>query len=319
LTPLHNHPASSHPDLLVGTSTSDDAGVFRIAPDQALVQTVDFFTPIVDDAYDWGRITAANALSDVYAMGARPLTALQLLGWPRNELPFELLGDVVRGGADVMVEAGCVIIGGHSIDDQEPKYGFAVTGTVHPDRIVTNAGAAAGDRLVITKPLGTGIAATAIKAGACPEDLRATVTASMVSLNADAAEAMVDVGVNAATDVTGFGLGGHLREMLTGSGVSAVIDVEALPVFDGVRDLLAAGHYPGGSARNLASIDPFVRGEPDHDIRRIIADAQTSGGLLISVPEDAVDDLISEIGGRGSDAWVIGTTVDDSSGTITLR
>lgn len=319
MTPLHNHPASSHPDLLVGTSTSDDAGVFRIAPDQALVQTVDFFTPIVDDAYDWGRITAANALSDVYAMGARPLTALQLIGWPRDELPFDLLGDVVRGGADVMVEAGCVITGGHSIDDREPTYGFAVTGTVHPDRIVTNAGAWPGDRLVITKPLGTGIAATAIKAGRCPEHVRATVTASMASLNADAAAAMVAVGVNAATDVTGFGLGGHLREMLIGSGLSAVIDVDALPVFDGVRDLLAAGHFPGGSARNLASIDPHVRGEADHDIRRLIADAQTSGGLLISVSGAVADDLMAELTARGSDAWVIGTVTGDGAGTITLR
>ena len=181
----------------MGTSTSDDAGVFRIAPDQALVQTVDFFTPIVDDAYDWGRITAANALSDIYAMGASPLTALQMIGWPRDELPFELLGDVLRGGADVMVQAGCVITGGHSIDDREPKYGFAVTGTVHPDRIVTNAGAKPGDRLVITKPLGTGIAATAIKAGQCPEPVRAAVTDSMVALNAAAAAAMVEIGVNA--------------------------------------------------------------------------------------------------------------------------
>lgn len=303
----------------MGTSTSDDAGVFRIAPDLALVQTVDFFTPIVDDAYDWGRITAANALSDVYAMGARPLTALQLVGWPRDQLPFELLGDVVRGGADVMVEAGCVITGGHSIDDREPKYGFAVTGTVHPDRIVTNAGAEVGDRLVITKPLGTGIAATAIKAGQCPEHLRATVTESMSSLNASAAEAMVSIGVNAATDVTGFGLGGHLREMLTGSGSSAEIETDSLPVFEGVRELLDAGHYPGGSARNLASIDPHVRGDVDHDIRRIIADAQTSGGLLISVPAEATDDLMSEISARGSDAWVIGTITEGDAGTITLR
>lgn len=303
----------------MGTSTSDDAGVFRIAPDQALVQTVDFFTPIVDDAYDWGRITAANALSDVYAMGARPLTALQLLGWPRDELPFELLSEVVRGGADVMVQAGCVITGGHSIDDREPKYGFAVTGTVHPDRIVTNAGAKPGDRLVITKPLGTGIAATAIKAGRCPEPVRAAVTRSMIALNAVAAAAMTDIGVNAATDVTGFGLGGHLREMLIGSGLSAEIHGAALPVFDGVRDLLNAGHYPGGSARNLASIDPHVRGEVDHDMRRLIADAQTSGGLLISVAEAATDDLVDAISAGGSEAWVIGTMTGDEAGIITLR
>ena len=252
-------------------------------------------------------------------MGARPLTALQLIGWPRDELPFGLLEDVVRGGADIMVEAGCVITGGHSIDDREPKYGFAVTGTVHPDRIVTNAGSKVGDRLVITKPLGTGIAATAIKAGACPEDVRRAVTESMVSLNAAAAAAMVDVGVNAATDVTGFGLGGHLREMLVGSGLAATIDGDALPVFDGVADLLDAGHFPGGSARNLAAIDPHVRGDGDHDVRRLIADAQTSGGLLISVPEAAVGDLVSEISGRGSDAWVIGTVTGDDVGTITIR
>ena len=303
----------------MGTSTSDDAGVFRIAPDQALVQTVDFFTPIVDDAYDWGRITAANALSDIYAMGASPLTALQMIGWPRDELPFELLGDVLRGGADVMVQAGCVITGGHSIDDREPKYGFAVTGTVHPDRIVTNAGAKPGDRLVITKPLGTGIAATAIKAGRCPEPVRAAVTDSMVALNAAAAAAMVEIGVNAATDVTGFGLGGHLREVLIGSGLSAEIHGETLPVFEGVRELLDAGHYPGGSARNLASIDPHVRGEVDHDVRRLLADAQTSGGLLISVADEATDELLAAISARGGNAWAIGAMTDDDVGTITLR
>lgn len=282
------------------------------------MQTVDYFTPIVDDAYDWGRITAANALSDIYAMGGQPLTALQLVGWPRDDLPFDLLGEVLRGGADVMVGAGCVITGGHSIDDREPKYGFAVTGTVHPDRIVTNAGACAGDRLVLTKPLGTGIAATAIKAGDCPDELRLAVTNSMVTLNADAAEAMVSVGVNAATDVTGFGLGGHLMEMLTASGLAAVLEAESLPVFEGVRELLDAGHFPGGSARNLASIDPHVRGDVDHDIRRVIADAQTSGGLLISVPEASLGDLVTAISAGGSTPWVIGTLSDAEPGTITL-
>jgi selenide,water dikinase len=280
---------------------------------------VDFFTPIVDDAYDWGRITAANALSDIYAMGASPLTALQLIGWPRDDLPFDVLGDVLRGGADVMLHAGCVIIGGHSVDDREPKYGFAVTGTVHPDRIVTNAGAQAGDRLVLTKPLGTGIAATAIKAGLCPDTVREMVTESMTALNADAAAAMVAVGVNAATDVTGFGLGGHLGEMLAAAGLAAEIETGSLPVFDGIGDLLEAGHYPGGSARNLASIDPHVRGDVDHGIRRIIADAQTSGGLLISVPDRACDDLISEIESRGASAWEIGTITDGEPRSITLR
>ncbi len=315
---MNNHAASTHPDLLVGTSTSDDAGVYRIAPDRALVQTVDYFTPIVDDAYDWGRIAAANALSDVYAMGAQPLTALQLVGWPRDTLSFELLGDVLRGGADVMVDAGCVIIGGHSIDDREPKYGFAVTGTIHPDRIVTNAGARRGDGLVVTKPLGTGIAATALKAGECPEELRRNVTESMIALNAGAAQAMVEVGVNAATDVTGFGLAGHLMEMLTASGLSAVLETEALPVFEGVGDLLDAGHFPGGSARNLASIDPHLHGDVDHDFRRIIADAQTSGGLLISVPAASVADLVSAISAHGTESWVIGSLTDGAPGSITL-
>ncbi len=184
---------------------------------------------------------------------------------------------------------------------------------------MTNAAAKAGDRIVITKPLGTGIAATAIKAGRCPEPVRTAVTESMVSLNAHAAAAMVEIGVNAATDVTGFGLGGHLLEMLTGSGLSATIESGSVPVFEGVRDLLDAGHFPGGSARNLAAIDPHVRGEVDHDVRRLIADAQTSGGLLISVPDESTDDLLSEISARGSEAWVIGTMTADTTGTITLR
>ena len=289
-----------------------------MTPDLALVQTVDFFTPIVDDAYDWGRIAAANALSDVYAMGGRPLTALQLVGWPRDELPFDLLAEVLRGGADVMASAGCVISGGHSIEDREPKYGFAVTGTVHPDRIVTNAGAEAGDRLVLTKPLGTGIIATAIKAGACPDELRLTATESMAQLNANASEAMIEVGVDAATDVTGFGLAGHLREILVASGLDATLEVEALPVFDGVEDLLEAGHFPGGSARNLAAVDPHVRGDGSHLHRRLIADAQTSGGLLIAVGEQSLDDLLAALAARSTDGWIVGTLTGPGPGTITL-
>jgi selenide,water dikinase len=292
--------------------------VYRISPDVALVQTVDFFTPIVDDAYDWGRITAANALSDVYAMGGRPLTALQLVGWPRDELPFDLLADVLRGGADVMASAGCVISGGHSIDDREPKYGFAVTGTVHPERIVTNAGGKAGDRLVMTKPLGTGIIATAIKAGSCPDELRRTATESMAELNAAASEAMVEVGVNAATDVTGFGLAGHLREVLMASGLDAELEVDALPIFDGVAELLDAGHFPGGSARNLAAIDPHVHGDGSHWYRRLIADAQTSGGLLITVAEESLDHLLSALAARSARGWVVGSLTRPGPGTITL-
>ena len=282
------------------------------------MQTVDFFTPVVNDAYDWGRIGAANALSDVYAMGATPMTALQLVAWPRDELPFDLLGDVLRGGADVIASAGCVIVGGHSIDDAEPKYGFAVTGEVHPDRVVTNAGAKPGDRLVLTKPIGTGIIATAVKAGACDPEVAREATHSMAQLNADASIAMVETGVNAATDVTGFGLAGHLREVLAASGVSAFVEIDAVPVLPGAADLLEAGFFPGGSGRNQEAIDPhLVGGSPS--ARQLLCDAQTSGGLLISVPVDSLKPLVDNLGQRGQMAAVIGSVAAGAEGTITLR
>ena len=308
----------SHPDLLVGSSTSDDAGVYRIAPDRALVQTVDFFTPIVDDPYDWGRIAAANALSDVYAMGGEPLTALQLVGWPRDELPFDLLSDVLRGGADVMAEAGCVIAGGHSIDDAEPKYGFAVTGLVHPDRVVANRGARPGDSLVLTKPLGTGIIAPAVKAAACDPLVLDAAVASMTRLNARAAAAMNAIGVSAATDVTGFGLLGHLREILTASGVGAIIDVGSVPILPGAWELLDEGFYPGGSKRNGDSLaESIVGGDPRS--RKMLWDAQTSGGLLISVAQDRADRLVDELRQGGDGAAVIGEIVAGPTGEISLR
>lgn len=308
----------SHPDLLVGSSTSDDAGVYRIAPDRALVQTVDFFTPIVDDAYDWGRIAAANALSDVYAMGGEPLTALQLVGWPRDELPFELLTDVLRGGADVMAEAGCVIAGGHSIDDAEPKYGFAVTGWVHPDRVVANRGARPGDRLILTKPLGTGIIATAVKAGSCEPRVLEGAIASMTRLNARAAAAMSRVGVSAATDVTGFGLLGHLHEILTASDVSAVIDVDSVPILPGAWELLDQGFYPGGSRRNGESLTGSVMGADDRS-RMMLWDAQTSGGLLISIARDRVGRLVDELDQTGDGVAIIGEIVEGPAGRMSLR
>lgn len=308
----------SHPDLLVGSSTSDDAGVYRIAPDRALVQTVDFFTPIVDDAYDWGRIAAANALSDVYAMGGEPLTALQLVGWPRDDLPFDLLSDVLRGGADVMAEAGCVIAGGHSIDDAEPKYGFAVTGWVHPDRVVANRGARPGDRLVLTKPVGTGIIATAVKAGACDPLVLDAAVSSMTRLNARAATAMEEVGVSAATDVTGFGLLGHLREILTASGVGAIVDVGSVPILPGAWELLDEGFYPGGSKRNGDSLAESIVGG-DQRSRNMLWDAQTSGGLLISVAQDRADRLVDELRQGGDGAVVIGEIVEGPTGEISLR
>ena len=318
--PIRDHPATSSPNLLVGLQTSDDAGVWVLASGEALLQTVDFFTPIVDDAYDWGRIAAANALSDIYAMGGTPLTALQLVGWPRTGLPFDLLADVLRGGADVMALSGTTIVGGHSIDDPEPKYGFAVTGLGPPGGVITNAGARPGDRLVLTKPLGTGVITTALKRGVCPPELAELAIETMTTLNVDAVTPMHTVGVNAATDVTGFGLLGHLREVALASGVGAVIEANVVPVLPGVRDLVGANIYPGGSERNLASVRPFLTNQGvDETTVRILADAQTSGGLLISVPADRSDDLIQALIDSGTLAATIIGEVVGHPVHITLR
>lgn len=292
--PLAGHPAYSAPDLLVGVSTSDDAGIWRLDKDRHLVSTVDFFTPIVDDPFDWGRIAAANALSDVYAMGGSPVLALQLVAWPRDGLPFELLGEVLRGGAEVMAASGTTIVGGHSIDDREPKYGFAVTGFVAAP--ITNAGARPGDQLVLTKPLGSGIITTAIKRGGCPADLAAEVIAVMTELNAVAVQPMLDAKASAATDITGFGLLGHLREILVASGVGATLNVASIPTIGDLAPLLAGGHYSGGSQRNLASVRPLLAMQSiPEDTLKVLADAQTSGGLLISVGPERAGALLAAL------------------------
>jgi len=311
---LRNSPVTRHPDLLVGLETSDDAAVYVTPGGTALVQTVDFFTPVVDDPYDWGRITAANALSDVYAMGGTPITALQLVGWPRDTLPFELLEEVIAGGAAVMEAAGCTIVGGHSIDDPEPKYGFAVTGLVEPDRLVTNAGAQPGDSLVLTKPLGTGIIATAIKNQKADMEVAAQAVEIMTALNEGASRAMTSVGVNAATDITGFGLLGHLTEMLEAAGLGAELNLQAIPLIDGVVELAEQGILPGGSKRNLESVTDSVDfGDIPVQIRNVLADAQTSGGLLISVHPDRVDYLLEALEAeRTQAAAVIGSIVPGS-------
>lgn len=308
---MRNSPVTRHPDLLVGLETNDDAAVFVAPGGTALVQTVDFFTPVVDDPHDWGRIAAANALSDVYAMGGTPMTALQLVGWPRDVLPFELLEEVIAGGASVMEAAGCTIVGGHSIDDPEPKYGFAVTGIVEPDRLVTNAGSQPGDLLVLTKPLGTGIIATAIKAGRVADDVQQRAIEVMAQLNEGAARAMTSIGVNAATDITGFGLLGHLSEMIKAGGVGAEIQVAAVPLIDGVVDLAQKGFLPGGSKRNLEAVSSSVDfGEVVSPIKDILVDAQTSGGLLISVHPDRLDFLLAALAAEHTEvAAVIGSIV----------
>ena len=290
----------------MGVAHGDDAGVFRIEEDRALVQTVDFFSPIVDDPYDWGRIAAANALSDVYAMGGRPLTALQLVGWPRSKLPLDLLGRVLAGGADVMAEAGAVVAGGHSIDNESPVYGFAVTGWVDPRRMTVNSAARPGDAVVLTKPLGTGVAAAAVKQGAASRQLAGRAVEVMAALNRAASEAMTAAGVRAAVDVTGFGLLGHLREMLEASGVSARLDMASVPVLDGVAGLVEAGVYPGGSMRNLRSAAPVVENRAGETALKILADAQTSGGLLMAAPPEVLDRLVEGLAGAAPAAAVIG-------------
>jgi selenide,water dikinase len=285
------------PAVLVDASTGDDAAVYQIADDRALVATTDFFTPIVDDPYDFGRIAAANALSDIYAMGARPLFALNLVAFPRNLLDRDILSEILRGGSEIALQAGIAIIGGHSIEDSEPKYGLCVIGEVDPRTMLRNSGAQPGDLLVLTKPIGTGVIATALKKDAASETVIAEAVRSMVTLNRPAAEAMLKVGANAATDVTGFGLLGHLSSMLRASGVSARIRSGLVPLLPGARDLAAAGHIAGGTRRNYADAQRMTtfNAELSETDQLLLCDAQTSGGLLISVPADYADALVREL------------------------
>jgi selenide, water dikinase len=297
-------PPTIDENLLVGTDTVDDAAVYRLTDELALVQTVDFFTPIVDDPYDFGRIAAANSLSDVYAMGARPLIALNIVGFPVNVLPLSYLVDILRGGADVAREAGVSIVGGHTIDDSEPKYGMAVTGTLRPGAQLTNAAARPGDLLVLTKPLGTGVIATAIKRGKADEAVVREAVESMVHLNRAASEAALAHGVRSMTDVTGFGLLGHLSEMCAGSAVSAEIWLDDLPWLRGARELARTGVVPGGTRRNLEYADPVTRwqGEFEEWEKLLVADAQTSGGLLIAVPDSESESLLQDLARRRTPA-----------------
>lgn len=307
LDPVTGHAALTHSDLRVGIATGDDAGVYAIGDGRVLVQTVDIFTPVVDSGADWGRIAATNALSDIYAMGAVPLTSLQYLAWPRDRLPFDLATEVVAAGMDQMAVAGCTVVGGHSIDGPEPTYGFAVTGVAGEDDIVTNAGAGAGDVLVLTKPLGVGIVTTAIKRQACPPRLAERAIEQMATLNDVAGAALRPHGATAATDVTGFGLLGHLREVCRASGVGAEIDVDSVPILDGVQDLLAAGMWAGGSQRNLKSILPDVITDLDPEAVKPLVDAQTSGGLLVALPEEGVSGYLDSVPG----SVVIGELTSD--------
>ncbi|HEX4251795.1 MAG TPA: selenide, water dikinase SelD [Pseudonocardia sp.] len=307
---------ASHPDLLVGTETGDDAAVWRLGADRALVATTDFFTPLVDDARTWGRIAAANAVSDVYAMGGRPLFALNLVAWPSTELPMELLGEVLAGGAEIGAECGFAVVGGHSVDDPEPKYGLAVIGEVHPDRILTNAGLRDGDVLVLTKALGTGIVTSAVKMGTAPAQVADAAIASMTANNAAASRAALAAGATGATDVTGFGLLGHLRKMAEASGVDADLDVDAVPLLPGVRTLAESGVLPGGTRRNRDWVADHVRSGDRSELDvLLLADAQTSGGLLFGAAPDAAAAAVREL---GPPTAVIGR-VRAGTGRITLR
>jgi len=294
-------PAQDDARLLIGSATGDDAGIVEVAPGLGLVQTVDFFTPLVDDPYDFGRIAAANALSDVYAMGGTPLSALNIVAFPLQALGGDVLGAILRGGLDVVRAAGAVVAGGHSIADDEPKYGLAVTGVVDPGRAITNAGGHAGDALVLTKPLGVGAIVTARKRGRRDDALLARAVETMVALNAEASAAAVAAGARAMTDVTGFGLLGHLHHVCRESGLAAEIDAAAVPAIDGVADLLADdGAVSGGSRRNAewaANFASFDDGVPAWR-RRLLADATTSGGLLIAVAPPAVGALPGPVIGR---------------------
>jgi selenide,water dikinase len=317
---LRHLPPIADPRILVDAATRDDAAVYRLDAERALIATTDFFTPIVDDARDWGRIAAANALSDVYAMGGRPLFALNLVGWPRGKLPFELLGEVLQGASAVAARAGCLLVGGHSVDDPEPKFGLAVIGEVHPERILTNATGRPGDLLVLTKPLGTGILTTALKRERIAPGEIAPAVASMATLNDGAMRAALAHGVTCATDVTGFGLLGHLGNILRASGVAAEVWVEALPLLARARELAEAGVVPGGSERNLkaatqATWAPDVRAAE----RMLCCDAQTSGGLLLAVAPARADGLVAALRAEGTPAAaIIGRLVAGDAGAVSV-
>ena len=303
---------------MVGTETGDDAAVYKLNDETALITTVDFFPPITDDPYDFGAIAAANSLSDVYAMGGKPLLALNIVGFPVT-LDKDILGQVMKGGYDKCAEAGCLLVGGHTVDDPEPKYGLSVVGTVTPGQQLTNAGAKPGDVLVLTKPLGTGIITTACKQGKAPAEVMQGAVNTMATLNKAASEAMIKIGVHGATDITGFGLTGHLRSMVRGSKVTAVIHMGDVPVLPGAWDLLDDGVAPGGTHRNLESVSDTVQWHPDLEDREklLLSDAQTSGGLLISVAGDKKDALVAELKVMGTlSAAVVGEITDGPAGQI---
>ena len=314
-------PAEPNPNLIVGLDTSDDAGVYKLSDELALVQTVDFFTPIVDDPYDFGQVAATNAISDIYAMGGKPLTALNIVAFPISTLDKQILAEILRGAGDKLKEAGVTLVGGHSIDDKEPKFGLAVTGLVHPDRVRTNAGARAGDKLILTKPIGVGILTTSIKKDQLsPEEVK-RLTQVMTTLNKKAAEVMEGYDVSACTDVTGFGLIGHAMEMAQGSGNGLVIRQADVPLLPRVRELAENGFVPGGTKNNFAHVQEHVDFPEalDQVGRYILCDAVTSGGLLIAVAGEQADKMLQEMLDAGVEASLIGEVTTEHPGRIVVE
>lgn len=319
---MRHLPKQDHdPNLLVGLDTSDDAGAYRLTDDLAMIQTVDYFTPVVDDAYMFGQIAAANALSDVYAMGGKPTTVMNIVGFPINTLPPETLADILRGAADKTKEAGAIIVGGHSIDDQEPKFGLSVTGLAHPDRIFKNVGAKPGDTLVLTKPIGVGILTTGIKRSAVTAEQEKAVTETMAKLNKEAAEQLEGLHPNAVTDVTGFGLLGHSFEMAKGSDVTFELELSSIPMLDGTRELAEKGIIPGGSKANERWLKDSVRyAEHITDVEKsILCDAITSGGLLISLPQKETVRYVEAMHSVGAHASIIGSVTEKQNKPIIVK
>jgi selenide, water dikinase len=312
LAPLPRH---TDPRLLVGRETFDDAGIFVVSDDMALVQTVDFFAPIVDDPYTFGRVAATNALSDVYAMGGEPLTALNIVAFPTGRLPLSVLTEVLRGGQDAVHAAGAVIVGGHTVDDEELKYGLSVTGRADPRHLLTNDAARPGDVLVLTKPIGTGILATALKNGELPDEPYRALVDSMTKLNAEASRAALAVGARCATDITGFGLLGHMSHIARASNVTLRLNISAVPVLPGTREAMAAGARTGGAGRNALYLEERVEwGSADESARALLTDPQTSGGLLVAVPGAGTSEYLERVPG----AVAVGEVVERASHDIVL-
>jgi selenide,water dikinase len=314
-------PLVKSPNLLVGLESPDDAGVYQISDDTALVQTVDFFTPIVDDPFTFGQIAAANSLSDIYAMGGRPITAMNIVGFPLGKLDISILKEILRGGLEKLAEAEVVLVGGHSVDDQELKYGLSVTGLIHPKKILTKQGAQAGDVLILTKPLGTGIIATALKGNLASTAVVNKIIASMKTLNRKAAEIIQDVGDNACTDITGFGLIGHAYEVARAGSIGICLHASSIPIFPEALEYARMGLVPGGGHANRSFYEPFVeyRDAISEELRDILYDPQTSGGLLFSVAGNKKDSLLKRFEQEGVDAFVVGRVEEQPKGKIIIE